>query len=406
MRPRTVPACVVVSATIVLFASLTPARQAPPAPRRDGPGHNAALRYWQAFAHLPPLDGPRQKLLADAANGTAAGADAAELAGGGRDALLYLRRGAAIGPCDWGLHPEDGPNLLLPHLARGRDLARLAAAQARLDFAAGDGRRAVDTAADAVVLGRHLGTDLTAIVSYLVQLAVERVSIEALASHLAGLDPAALEQLDRRLAALPPGGSMGACMRVERESFLEWAIGHLGRMTDNDPWKEKVLGPFGGGTDPERANIDRVVAAAGGTRRGVLAQFESLRNYYRELEEILPLPREQFAAKLAEVEKRARENPLASVTLPSVMKVYDRDAAGRTRMTLLKAAVAVARGGPERAREFRDASGAPLEYHATDAGFELRSTVADDGRPVTLTAGGKRRQPPPADAATPPAPPR
>ena len=384
MRPRTIPARLVASIMIVLIvAASTPAQQQP-RPAGGGLGENAALRYWQAFAAFPTLDEARQKLLA----GPAAGDEASKLAASGETALLYLRRGAAIGPCDWGLHREDGPYLLLPHLGKGRDLARLASLRARLDFAAGNSARAVDTAADAIVMGRHLSTDLTAIVSYLVQLAVERTAIVSLASGLAGADAAALDRLEARLAALPPGGSMDACMRVERDSFLDWAVTHLRQMTDQDPWKQKVLQPMS--SSENAAQLDAIIAAAGGTREGMIRQFEALRPYYQEMATILRLPRDEFRAKFADIRGRVEGNPVAKAIFPAVEKVYDRDAAGRTRMTLLKAAIAVVRGGGDRAREFKDAGGAPIEYVATADGFELRSKVTDDGKPVTLKVGGKK----------------
>src|SRR5436305_1232576 len=123
MRLGNAPSCLAVFATIVILAAPLPAQRQPAAPA--GLGQNAALRYWQAFAHLPRFDDAQQKLLAggaDAANDPAA----AKLTEEGVNALLYLHRGAAIGPCDWGLHWEDGPYLLLPQLSKGRDLARLA----------------------------------------------------------------------------------------------------------------------------------------------------------------------------------------------------------------------------------------------------------------------------------------
>jgi hypothetical protein len=375
---------------IVMIAAPATAQQRPQAQRQppaggSALGENAALRYWQAFAVFPKLDDARQKLLADS---SAAGDDAKKLAESGENSLLYLRRGAAIAQCDWGLHREDGPYLLLPHLGKGRDLARLAALKARMDFAAGRPADAVDTAADAMVMGRHLSADLTAIISYLVQLAVERVEIDALASHLAGLDLAALDRLDRRLAALPPGGSLQACMTVERDSFLDWAVGHLRQMKDSDPWKEKVLQPM---SSAESGNDhDAIIAASGGTREGMIRQFEGLRPSYKEMARILPLPRDQFRAKLAEIMRHVEGNPVARAVLPSMEKIYDRDAAGRTRMTLLKAAVAVVRGGPDRARDFNDSSGIAIEYSATPDGFELRSKVIDDDKPVTLKVGGKK----------------
>jgi hypothetical protein len=381
-------ACLIGFTPIVLLAAAASAQRPG---ESGGLGQNAALRYWQAFAHLPKADEARQALLAESPSAKPPSADAAKLAASGKDSVLYLHRGAAIGPCDWGLHTEDGPYLLLPQLGKGRDLARLACLKARVDFADGRPGDAVDTAADTIVMGRHLSAGQTAIISYLVQLAVERTAIETLATHLAGLDAAALERLDRRLAALPPGGSLEQCMRVERDSFLEWAVKHLREMKDTDPWKERVLGPFAASESKEdKEKIDKVVAACGGTREGVLRQFEAMRPFYEELGRMLRLPRDEFRAKFADLQARAKDNPVAVEVLPSMTKVYDRDAAGRTRMDLLRAAIAVARGGPDKARAFKDAAGNPLEYSATADGFELRSKVTDDDKPVTLKVGGKK----------------
>jgi hypothetical protein len=378
---------VVAFSLIVLIIAGSRAEQ-PPRPR-SGLGDNAALRYWQAFSQLPKLDERQEKLMAEPGGGTSE--DAARREASGKDALLYLHRGAAIGSCDWGLHREDGPYLLLPHLGKGRDLARLACLKARGDFARGDGAAGVREVGDTIVMGRHLSSDLTAIISYLVQLAVERTAIEAVAPHLAGLDPAALDRLDKRLASLPPGGTLEQCMAVERDSFLEWAVSHLRQMNDQDPWKERVLGPFTANeSQQEKDKIDRVVAACGGTREGVLRQFEAMRPLYEELGRILRLPRDEFRAKFADLQERAKSNPVAAEVLPSMTRVYDRDAAGRTRMTLLRAAIAVVRNGPDKARDFKDAAGNPPEYAATADGFELRSKVVDDDKPVTLKVGGKK----------------
>jgi hypothetical protein len=182
---------------------------------------------------------------------------------------------------------------------------------------------------------------------------------------------------------------MELCMQVERDSFLEWAVSHLRQMKDTDPWKEKVLQPMAGSPESQ-TDLEAIIAAAGGTREGMIKQFEGLRPAYEEISRLLPLPRDQFRAKFGELQKRTEQNPIAKAVLPSMERVYDRDAAGRTRMTLLKAAVAVARGGPDRANEFKDSSGGAIEYSATSDGFELRSKVVDDDKPVTLKAGGKK----------------
>src|SRR5215213_5216575 len=102
MRPRTALASIVVSVIITFIAAPSPAQQQQPR-RTDGGsgalGQNAALRYWQAFAVFPKLDDRQQKVLSDSAS--AAGGvdgDARDVAESGKNALLYLRRGAAIGP--------------------------------------------------------------------------------------------------------------------------------------------------------------------------------------------------------------------------------------------------------------------------------------------------------------------
>jgi hypothetical protein len=359
------------------------AQRQPPAQAGTSLGQNAALNYWQAFAHLPA------KLPAPGDAG--ADPDEAKLLESGKDALLYLHRGAAIGPCDWGLHREDGPYLLLPHLGKGRDLGRLAGMKMRRDFAAGNGRDAAETAADTIVMARHISSDLTAIISYLVQLSVERTTIENLAPHLAGLDPATLEALDHRLAALPPGGSLQASIRAERELSIGWAIAMLRQMKDQDPWKERVVSVFTiAEAGPSQEKTDAMVAAAGGTREGALKQFESLVPYYDELGKIISLPREQFQAKWGDLDKRARTNAFAEAVLPAMSRFYDVEAAGRTRLALLRAAVAVARGGPDKAREFKDATGSTIEYQEAPDGFELRSKVMDKDKPVTLKVGGRK----------------
>ena len=383
MRHRTALALLTVFTTIALHAAPLWAQRQPATQQPGGGlGQNAALQYWQAFAHLPKVPAPGD---------TGPDPDEARLVESGKDALLYLHRGASVGPCDWGLHREDGPYLLLPHLAKGRDLGRLANMKVRRDFAAGNGREAADTAADTIVMARHLSSDPTAIISYLVQLAVERAAIENLAPHLGALDAASLEALDRRLASLPPGGSLEACVRVERDLGTGWSIRELRKMNDQDPWKDRVLTPYSfneGG--PQPAKVEALAAAAGGTREGALKQFESLLPYLDELDRMIKLPRDPFRAKLADLEQRIKGNAFAEAALPAMGRFYDNDAAGRARLTMLRAASAVLRGGPDRLKQFKDPYGGTFDYQPTDDGFELRSKVTEKDQPVVLKVGGKR----------------
>ena len=62
------------------------------------------------------------------------------------------------------------------------------------------------------------------------------------------------------------------------------------------------------------------------------------------------------------------------------------------RAAMLKAAVAVAAGGAEKIKDFRDPYGqGPFEYKALPQGFELQSKLTVEGKPVTLKVGAAKQ---------------
>ena len=74
--------------------------------------------------------------------------------------------------------------------------------------------------------------------------------------------------------------------------------------------------------------------------------------------------------------------------LPAIVKVIDARDRNRARLALLEAAVDVARNGREALAKHRDPFGTgPFEYVARPQGFELRSALQIDGKPVTFIAG-------------------
>jgi hypothetical protein len=66
--------------------------------------------------------------------------------------------------------------------------------------------------------------------------------------------------------------------------------------------------------------------------------------------------------------------------------VYNKYTESRTRLELLRAAVAVARGGPDKVKDFRDPSGdGPFKYTALPGGFKV------EAKRLALTVGpGKK----------------
>ena len=91
------------------------------------PPINPALLYWQAAAQLPKLSDAQAEEIRDMAIGKRA-IDAAkfESLGLGPTQGLLRKAAASTAPCDWGLVLEDGPELLLPHLSKLREMANIA----------------------------------------------------------------------------------------------------------------------------------------------------------------------------------------------------------------------------------------------------------------------------------------
>src|SRR4051812_33334243 len=88
---------------------------------------NPALIYWQAAALLPKISDEQAQELRDFASGKrpvdAQKLEALKLEGAER---LMSKAAASSAPCDWGSLQEDGPEMVLPHLAKMREMANIA----------------------------------------------------------------------------------------------------------------------------------------------------------------------------------------------------------------------------------------------------------------------------------------
>ena len=374
-------------------AARAEAPAAPPAARAETDlGDNAALRYWPAFYLLDIRDPEQEKLLPE---WRTAPLDerTRSLVRSKATSLHYLHDGAKIRRCDWGLNFDYGFGLLLPHLNRARALGNLACLDARVRL--GDGTRAepaeqaaaVDDLADAMALARHAAPDGIQI-SVLVGYGIEGAAIDAAADHLPVLGHEALDRLAGRIEKLPPGSSIKDSVRIERQFGQQWLL-HKVRDMQNDPHFVQhfvdLIGPQEGN---RRVDVEAAVRSAGGTAEGVARRIEALGTYYDQFAAILALPYDQAKAKLADLDKKAEADPFAKMILPAYTKSIDSEARARARMALLKAAIVVAKSGPEKAKDSHDPYGnGPFEYRAPPGGFELKSKLTYQGEPVALQVG-------------------
>src|SRR5215212_3445743 len=144
---------------------------------------NAALQYWQAFAMLPALDTSREKLLENWSEAPPLNDASRKLLDQSHASLMFLRRAAKFQKCDWGVDYRDGISMFLPHLAKSRVLARIAALDARQAFEAHQGDRAREDAFGMLALARQVGSDHT-MVSMLVGYSIEGMIVDAVAPYL------------------------------------------------------------------------------------------------------------------------------------------------------------------------------------------------------------------------------
>src|SRR5215218_5051613 len=181
MSHRRFPALAVALLAYLAPAAVTAAAPDVPLPAPD----NAALLYWQALAQLPARDAKQEKVLGEWQTAPL-DADALRLLESGVNCLKYLHHGTKLRRCDWGMPPEEGMDLIMPHLAKARDLGRLSCLRARHRFQHGDAAGGVEDVNDAMVLARHVGVPPIPI-SLLVGYAIENAAIDAAAANLSGL---------------------------------------------------------------------------------------------------------------------------------------------------------------------------------------------------------------------------
>jgi hypothetical protein len=284
--------------------------------------------------------------------------------------------------CDWGLDYRDGAKMYLPHLIRARQLARLAALDARRSLEARQYDRAGDDAFGMAMLARHVGKDYT-LVSMLVSYAIEGMAVDVVAPCLPETRGSYQDTL-AKFESLPPRPTLAQGIHCEKRMAYTIMVqlqeaDHRRPGSWREAWKE-MLGEFD--TDPLKdfESLGQLVKVA--------EEFQAI---YDELAQLAAMPPEEFDAKYPEFAKRsAAANPLANICLPAMEKAVAAQRRCEARTAMALAAIAVVEGGPEKLAGIKDPFGdGPFEYRKLDTGFELSSKLMEDGKPVTLVIGQK-----------------
>ena len=375
---------------VLLTLALNDVSFADTGPRTD---INPALVYAQAIAVLPDRSG-QDHLFTNEWRGRALDAEFGKQIATYDSAFKLLRHAARQkAPCDWGYDLTQGPELLLPSLAKAKSLTQAARLRVRWHLENGRPDDARDDLLAAFVLGRQVSKD-GILISALVQIAIENILGSGIAEDWFRFSPQTLQQVMDGIAAAPARGTIAQCVTTERVSFKDWLARKIGELQtasrDEAEALQKtreVLRSVMSGEDapesPASPTPEAIIQAAGGTTAGLLRQLKELDALYDEAAVLMTVPYDQFLPGIKAFNEKIAKHPnlLVRVFFPAFEKCRLKEFAAETRLGLLRAAHAYRQSGeaglsqaldplfnePFRFRRF--------EFNGVDRGFELISKM-------------------------------
>jgi len=355
------------------------------------------LTYWRGFALIPQMTREEDKLLVGGPSG-ASGPAADRLVGKWRPALQLLHEGAAVADCAWGInYAKEGPNVMLPHLGKARQLARGAWLRARWLWRRGQREAALADVTAAVRLARHAGVQgRENAVAALVQVAIENQAVEVASEFLA--DAESVEIVKRALAELSPGKPryeqiMKRAVLAEKNVYIPWIRGLVreyssqGRMAE---LRRRLLNELfhAAGDNQDATAPDNVTAD------DLLDMLDETAERFDQLAALMELGVEESESGVNDLLARihASRNHFSRLLLPALGKLRRTAARASVAWALLEAAVEVRGSGAAGLEAVKDPCGAgKFGYRElAHGGFELTSQLTHEGRPVALRIGGAR----------------
>jgi hypothetical protein len=365
------------------------------APRRAdaadaGPdlGANAAMKYWEGFALLPPLNSDQERLLEDWQKAPLDG-PALDLIKRSETSRLYLHRGAKLTRCDWSLDYDDGIRLVMPHVPKARTLARLTALHARHEFEQRHWQSGWDDVMALLKLARHI-EKTPIMVGNLVGYSIEAIAIETASPWLQELKAILPKDAHAVTDSLPAGATLVELVEKEKQIGPQWLIRELKQAEQRQSggwqavWNEVLQVSAN-----ESKNLQRDDFRSIKTFEQAVKALEEILPLYDELAKIAALPWKEFDAQYQKFAAKSKAaSPLAGVLLPAMGNYVASHQRYQARVALFKAAVAVVQDGPDKLQRMPDPFGdGPFEYRAVDNGFELKSKLVFREHAVTLTVG-------------------
>jgi hypothetical protein len=311
--------------------------------------------------------------------------------------------------CDWGLDFSDGPNLMLPHLARAKAVAQTAQLRAVWDLQHNRQDDAREDMLAAFVLGRNAAND-GLLISALVQNAMEAIVYSTVAQNFGEFSPETLKQLVDGFDAAPARHTISTCVPTEISAFYDWQVNKIRELQKAYPKDEaKVMAGFhdcGVVTAFDFVGYTnfwpRLVAASGGTSEGVLKLLREEKPLFSRMARIMALPQPEYETQAKQFLADIHESPnpfigvfnlyLSGLVLgggPNI-QVREREFKAQAQLAMVHAAVEYKLHGESGLKSVMDPFGnGPFAFQqfmfkGVDRGFELKSAYAGADAPFVM----------------------
>ena len=357
---------------------------------------NPVLLYSQAFLVAPDLaQADRDFLWTNQWAGQKLPPRFGELVSHFDNQFRFVRQAAhSTVTADWGIDWSPGPNTLLPHLARIKQVAQTAQLRAMWDLQNGNQTNACDDLVAALVMARNGSRD-SSLISALVQAAGEAIVCSTIAGNFNHFSPDSLKRLENGIDAAPTRGLMADCMAAEKFT-KQWLINKLLEEQKNNPGNDAkavevihkaAMFYSSDGPDSDTNLWQSVLTASGGTSEGMIRLLRDLDPLYPRLAKILSLPAGPYEGQMKQfmADVQNSKNPFVTALFPAFEKCRTKEFAILVNLAMVRAAVEYKLNGESGFRSVTDpVANRPFamerfSFDGVDRGFELESPYAGRG---------------------------
>ncbi len=351
---------------------------------------NPALLYWREFATLPDVDGGKVEELGAQSEIDSNYRDYVARFDNTFRRLNKVRRLNA--PCNWGDDLDEGPELLLPYLAKARDIARIARLRVRAHLNEGDQTRAVNELLSVYSLSGHIANS-PILINLLVHYGMDRISARTVAENLGSFNRDALSRLQTGIAEAPKGMAIADTIDTERHFMAGWIRNRLQTILDENSGDKAAAKAAATALMESMLSISEdeslwQVFEKSSVKdvEGVIRLLDETNADYDRLEALCrkPLAANIAALKAFDTATENSNNAIRRQVFPAISKAVARSVGNDVINAMVITAIKAQLEGEQAfAKSVDPVGGAPFKHNpfrqgTTSVGFILESSFDDD----------------------------